>query len=402
MRRLPVHPKLLALATVAALLMTGPLTAQDPAADAEPVATDTLAVDEDMPATDDVDPIPPEPSAGFIPTEDDPAILTAELLPNVRKSLILDMADGANRAVAVGERGHILVSESRRGDWRQIEAVPTRATLTGVSAIGDKVIAVGHDGIILGSVDGGLTWMRKRLAPFNAESEDLKNGAPLLDVLMYDDSNGFAVGAYSLILRTVDGGETWQALNILGKSDTEVTDSQNVDDAMANDENWTFDQSDLALDEETDPHLNAITRTGDGSLFVVAERGAAFRSRDNGDTWERLQLPYEGSMFGVIGFEGGHVLAYGLRGNVYESFDLGDNWNRIETGTELSLMGGAGWQGGGAALVGANGVVLVRTKADEPLKMTSTPEGTVLSSVLAITASELSLGGESGLSFLQQ
>lgn len=395
MKRLPVVTHPLALALLAALF-TGAVLAQDPAA--EPAADAAAATEV---ATDDVDPIPPESSTGFIPTEDDPAIQLAEALPRVSHSLILDIAESTNRAIAVGERGHILVSESRRGDWRQVEGVPTRTTLTAVSAVGDRVIAVGHDGLVIGSSDGGLTWMRKRLAPFNPDSDDLKNGAPLLDVLMVDENNGIAVGAYSLMLRTRDGGETWQSLNILGKSDDEVTDTQNADDAMANDENWTFDDSDLALDEETDPHLNGITRTGDGSWFVVAERGAAFRSRDDGDTWERIQLPYEGSMFGVIGYAGSHVLAYGLRGNVYESTDLGDNWTKVETGTELSLMGGTGWQGGGAALVGANGVVLVRTTAAEPLKMATTPEGTVLSSVIAITAGELSLAGESGLSFFQ-
>jgi len=402
MSRLPIPPALFAWA-VSAVLLSSPVLAQDVSEDpaAADVAADESLADDSMPATDDVDPLPPETSTGFIPTEDDPAILTAELLPRVGKSLILDIADGANRAVAVGERGHILVSESRTGDWRQIEAVPTRTTLTAVSAIGDRVIVVGHDGLIMASHDGGLTWTRKRLAPFNPDSDDLKNGAPLLDVMMYDENNGFAVGAYSLMLRTSDGGETWQSLNILGKSDEEVTDAQNTDEAMANDENWTFDESDLALDEETDPHLNGITRTGDGSLFVVAERGAAFRSRDDGASWERIQLPYEGSMFGVIGYEGGHVLAYGLRGNVYETFDLGDNWTKIDTGTELSIMGGDGWPGGGAALVGANGIVLVRTTSDEPLKSGTTPEGTVLSSVLAISASELSLAGESGLSFLK-
>lgn len=401
MRRLPVPAMFKGPALIAALMFSGLGMAQEAETDALASDAATETGDTSEYATDDVDPVPPETSTGFIPTEDDLAIQTAEVLPKVSKSLILDIANGANRAVAVGERGHILVSESRRGDWRQIQDVPTRSTLTAVSAIGDRVVAVGHDGIILLSTDGGLTWNRKRLAPFVPDNMDLKNGAPLLDVLMYDDNNGFAIGAYSLLLKTSDGGESWQSMNILGKSDEEVIDTQETDTAAANDENWTFDQSDLDLEEETDPHLNSIARTGDGSFMIVAERGAAFRSIDAGTTWERIQLPYEGSMFGVIGYEGRHVLAFGLRGNVYESFDLGDNWTQLETGTELSLMGGTGWQGGGAALVGANGAVLVRTSAEDTLKLSAAPDGTVLSSVLAITAGELSLAGESGMSFYQ-
>ena len=69
---------------------------------------------------------------------------SVELMPLVTKrSLLLDITDTASRGVMVGERGHVLVSESR-SDWRQIDKVPTRVTLTGVAAAGNKVWAVGH------------------------------------------------------------------------------------------------------------------------------------------------------------------------------------------------------------------------------------------------------------------
>ena len=138
----------------------------------------------------------------------DPATLTAEMMPKATKALVLDLAEAADRAIAVGERGHILVSESRN-DWRQIEGVPTRSTLTAVTAVGNKAWAVGHDGIILHSPDGGLSWVRQRMMPYDPDSDDLHNGSPLLDVLFLDQDNGFAIGAYALILRTRDGGATW-------------------------------------------------------------------------------------------------------------------------------------------------------------------------------------------------
>jgi photosystem II stability/assembly factor-like uncharacterized protein len=292
----------------------------------------------------------------------DPAYATAETMPLATRSLILDIANGPERAIAVGERGHVLVSESRR-EWRQVEGVPTRATLTAVTAIGAHAWAVGHDGIILHSGDGGLTWQRQRVAPFDEASDDPHNGAPLLDVLFLDEKHGLAIGAYSLVLRTDDGGATWNPLDISGGSGAaEAAAEAGTDDAVAEgEESWTFDDSQLALEEESDPHLNGITRTGDGSLFIVAERGSAFRSTDGGTTWQRLKLPYDGSMFGVIGYDGRHVLAFGLRGNVFESRDLGDNWTKIDTGVDVSIMGGVGMDGGGAALVGANGLVLTRS-----------------------------------------
>jgi photosystem II stability/assembly factor-like uncharacterized protein len=378
------------LVAAAAGVWTG-ASAQDPTAD----AVDAAAVDEA--ATGDASIGAPEGAAPAAPAPDDPATLTAETMPRATRSLILDIAEAKDRAVAVGERGHILVSESRR-DWRQIAGVPTRSTLTGVAAVGDNVWAVGHDSVILHSGDGGLTWERQYLAPFDRNSVELTNGAPLLDVLFVDAQRGYAIGAYSLMLVTHDGGKSWQKQNVLGKSDDEILDQQSTDNSTVDEESWTFDQDDLALDEESDPHLNAIARTGDGSFFMVAERGAAFRSVDDGATWQRIQMPYDGSMFGVIGYEGRHVLCFGLRGNVYESMDLGETWNRIETGTTLSLMGGDGYGDGGAVLVGANGIVLSRATAADAFRTDAHPDGNVLSSVVSMSAAEFAVAGETGMS----
>ena len=326
----------------------------------------------------------------------DPSVATAEMMPRAQHSMILDLVDGAERAVAVGERGQILVSESRK-DWRQIENVPTRSTLTAVTAVGNQLWAVGHDGVILHSSDGGLAWQRQRAMPYDPDSTDLHNGVPLLDVLMLDASNGFAIGAYALMLRTSDGGATWTQVAVGGSADS--GDEEIIDDAEAeSDDTWSMSADDTAIEGESDPHLNAIARTGDGSLFIVAERGAAFRSTDGGTTWQRLSLPYDGSMFGVIGFEARHVLAFGLRGNVFESLDLGDNWSRVESGETLSLMGGAGFANGGAVLVGANGIVLTRAQGNDALVQHTHPDVAVLSSVLILTPNgELMLAGENGL-----
>jgi len=319
-------------------------------------------------------------------------------MPRATHSLILDIAEARDRAVAVGERGHILVSESRR-DWRQVENVPTRSTLTAVAAYADQVWAVGHDGVILHSADGGLTWVRQRIAPFDpADVDNLRNGAPLLDVLFVDELHGFAVGAYSQLLATVDGGQTWELRNVLGKSDAEINAEQAEDNSVVNSDTGTLDQDALALDEESDPHFNAIARTGDGSYFIVAERGSAFRSSDDGVSWQRIQLPYQGSMFGVLAFEAKHVLCFGLRGNVYESYDLGDQWYKIETGTSLSLMGGNTFDDGGVVLVGANGIVLKRASASDDFHSSVHPDGNVLAGVTALSAAEFVIAGETGMS----
>jgi len=103
-------------------------------------------------------------------------------------------------------------------------------------------------------------------------------------------------------------------------------------------------------------------------------------------------------MFGVLGFEADHVLAFGLRGHAYESTDLGEHWTQVTTGTELSLMGGAALADGGAVIAGANGVVLMRGKTGEPLRSFVEPTAGIIATALPLDdASALLLAGENGL-----
>jgi photosystem II stability/assembly factor-like uncharacterized protein len=332
---------------------------------------------------------------------DDPAILASETERLADHSMLLDVAQAASRAVVVGERGHVLVSEDRRS-WRQVENVPTRATLTAVAAVADQVWAVGHDGVILHSGDGGLSWTRQRVAPYREGNDDPRNGAPLLDVLFLDDKRGFAIGAYSLMLKTSDSGEHWEEVTLPAIASAAASSKASA----PSDESWTFKQEDLKVGEETDPHLNAITRTGDGSLLIVGERGTGLRSTDHVASWQWIRLPYEGSMFGVLGYEERHVLAFGLRGHALESFDLGSTWRPLETKIDLSLMGGTALPQGGAVMVGANGVVLRRSSGSAAFEHSTyeTPIGKetpVLAAIVALAEGMYLVTGENGVDEFQ-
>lgn len=233
------------------------------------------------------------------------------------RSLLLDVAVQGDRIVVVGERGHILVSEDQGTTWRQAD-VPTRSMLTGVAMVsGSHLWAVGHDAVIVASSDSGRTWVRQFYAPDEER--------PLLDVWFENASHGIAVGAYGLFLETADGGATWQQRTV----------------------------------DEEERHWNAIGCSRDGILYVAAESGMVFRSRDKGKTWESIETPYKGSYFGVLSLSDESVLVFGLRGNVYKSSDRGLGWGQIPTQTKASLLGGCQVADGTIVLVGLSGTVLV-------------------------------------------
>lgn len=325
---------------------------------------------------------------------DDPAVQPAEVLPRATRSLLLDLTQTTAGLFAVGERGHVLSSGDGK-TWKQVEA-PTRATLTTLASAEGQLWAAGHDGVILHSTDGGQTWQRQRVAPWSADDQDPTHGVPIMDMLFVDANNGFAVGAYSLFLETHDAGVTWTPRRLNAPQA-----APRAADAGANDQSWTFDSAQLQLGEEADPHFNAIVRTGSGGLLIAGERGAIYRSRDNGANWERIKLPYDGSMFGALGWEGEHVMVFGLRGNVYESNDLGGSWRKVETGVNANLMGGQALADGGAVLVGANGRVLVRKDGAAPFQAATftnaAGETPTLAAVLAEADGRYVVAGDTGV-----
>lgn len=311
----------------------------------------------------------------------EPATTEAEILPKASSSLLTDITTTGMGAVAIGERGHILVS-SNLNTWRQV-AAPTRSLLTNVFAIDSDVWAVGHEEVILHSTDGGNTWIRQHADPTAF--------GPLLDIFFFDSKRGFAVGAEGIYFTTEDSGTTWKKQSI-----TDLTEAPAVVAASSEKVAGSLASSDLGMDE-TPPHLNAIVRSSLG-LMIVGESGAIFRSTDEGASWTRLELNYNGSMFGAIVLDDSSVIVYGLNGHAFQTKDLGTTWEALVTNTDASLMGGVAVPGARAVLVGARGAVLTKDPSSSALKAFNYSDGGALAGVLLRGEKEFVVVGENGVS----
>lgn len=281
---------------------------------------------------------------------------TARLAP---KSLLVDVARSDNTLIAVGERGHVLLSEDGGANWSQAR-VPTRSLLTAVTTLeGGHAWAVGHDAVILHSADGGKTWTRQYFAP--------DEGSPLLDVWFENASHGIAIGAYALFLETHDGGKTWERRDV----------------------------------DEEERHWNAIAHAPDGTLYVAAESGVVFRSTDKGKSWELKETPYRGSFLGCLCLSNGAVLVYGLRGNVYRSTDRGESWQHIPTDQTVTLMGGTQTSDGVLVIVGLSGTLLVSTDSGLSFRSMNRPDRHALGAAIQGAPGSLLLFGENGVSLVE-
>jgi len=195
----------------------------------------------------------------------------ASQAPLVKESMLLDVALG-EKAVIVGERGHILVADatdvtlpdaSSLGDALKQVSVPSKATLTGVDSVGNTVLAVGHDATILRSSDGGLSWELVLSAP--------ELDRPFLDVLFISEAEAIAVGAYGLFYRSMDAGLTWQQeqhVSLLSPDDIEYLES------IADDEEFYQEELNFIF-----PHFNRLSKSN-GRLYLAGEAGLLASSND--------------------------------------------------------------------------------------------------------------------------
>ncbi len=269
------------------------------------------------------------------------------------------IAKAGNRLVSVGQYGTILYSDDQGKKWIQAE-VPVSANLTAVVfPTPQKGWAVGEDHVVLHSEDGGLKWSKQfdgkiacqLLSKYYKEhplaDQKLKtdieriasegSDKPLLDVYFENEKSGFIVGAFNLIFRTEDGGKNWTP--------------------------W--------CDRTENPsgfHLYSI-KAIDGDLFISGEQGLLMKLDRKTSRFRKIDMPYPGTYFGVLG-KRGVMVAYGMRGNLYRSGNNGATWKKIETGLTATFTGG---------MVTAKGQIILLTNGGNILL--SNEDGTAFNQV---------------------
>lgn len=314
------------------------------------------------------------------------------------ESLLLDVIRAGEGFLAVGSRGHVLLSAGGR-DWRQAASVPVQATLTRVTRFGRRLWSVGHDATIISSTDAGETWFIQHFEP---EAQE-----PLLDVMFLNPNKGFAIGAYGRFMSTEDGGINWTTGRLTDRVTSESIDWADTARRQGDIETLPDGDPEAPSAEEAETlvnkgcyefgecHLNAIIQVDSDRLMVAAERGYGFRSSDEGETWDAFRFPYTGSLFGLVQ-QRDCILAFGLRGHVLKSCDFGDNWSDVPVEGEQTLMGGTVLEDGTAVLVGA-GATRLRVEPDGDVQRDADQLGGDYAAVTTGEDGALILVGEDGV-----
>lgn len=224
--------------------------------------------------------------------------------------------------VAGGELGKLLYSTNQGQDWQQAKLSKDRqALILQVAFAGDGMrgLAVGHEGWILQTTDGGLSWTEVAF--------DEKNGEPLMSVANIEGHRWLAVGAFGRAVQSTDDGRTWSAYQL----------PEGVEDK----------------------HLNRIVGAADGAQWlIVGERGLVLRSHDHGQTWKQEPEFYNGSFYGALPLDKNGWVVYGMRGNIFVNHNAAEAWRAVKIPAPISIFSGASMANGEVILVGQGSMVL--------------------------------------------
>jgi len=262
-----------------------------------------------------------------------PAVTLAGVMNPASQPILalVKIGEGTHRRIiAAGFRGLVLISDDGASHWRQAR-VPVQSDLVALCFISDRRgWAVGHDGVILHTEDGGESWTKQfdgdaahdvmtayyktriangehQLQRFLDEVElNTKDGAtlPFLSVYFENEKIGYAVGSFGMLAETEDGGKTWRP--------------------------W-LDH----IDNEKFLNLNDIRKVG-SDIYIAGEQGTVYRLDRDKQRFVAVSTSYKGSFFRIAGNEK-YLLAMGLNGTAFRSGDLGQSWKAVKTGVHTSL-----------------------------------------------------------------
>ncbi|MDI3323461.1 YCF48-related protein [Pontibacterium granulatum] len=324
-----------------------------------------------------------------------------------RQLLLLDITVVGNRLVAVGEQGVILISDDQGSSWRQAR-VPSSVLLTAVQFVDGQVgWAVGHDGVALQTVDGGESWQFKldgnqinqtRIHDLNSTiqqwDENRDNGDLTLEDLEYalEDAqiaqeDGASVPLLDLWFTDRNTGYLVGAYGTFLQTRDGGKNWQSADHLLPNPDRL---------------HLNAIYAARNGDLYLAGEAGSLFKrdavdyAHEGSGSWYQLDTGYEGSFFALQEGEEGLNLM-GLRGHLFRSGD-GEHWAQVALPTSSSINAGLSDAQGGLILIGQGGLLLQQQNTHfESLKV---PMRTSFSSGVRV-GQQLILVGEAGITRVQ-
>ncbi len=178
-------------------------------------------------------------------------------------------------------------------------------------------------------------------------------GNTLRDIFIFDQNIAIAVGDLGTVIKTTDGGESWDVQHHAGGTSNNLNGIHFIDEmtGWATGGIWYENKNVLLktvnggktwteVGTETDLSLNAVCFVNADTGIVVGEDGIIIRTTDGGSSWDTRKIDdyigYYLDVFGLLAItftddKTGWIVGAGYYGNqIYKTTDGGRTWQWIE------------------------------------------------------------------------
>jgi photosystem II stability/assembly factor-like uncharacterized protein len=291
--------------------------------------------------------------------------------PDVRGDLVAVFFTSPDRGWIAGDDGFLASTTDGGRSW-------TKYPLNTTEDINEIYFRNDDNGYLVAgrkmfiTRDAGRTWQETRIY----RSGDFGAGTPeFLSIRFSDKKRGYAIGSVlrrvknedvvidSLVMRTEDGGDTWQRVKVPTKTELFHLDFSGssrgwiVGDGgvilATTDEGktWSIQSSGTAM-----PLYNVDFRD-DKEGYAVGKSGTILRTQNGGTSWETIRTDINETLMRVEFADDKNGWIVGYAGSILRSGDRGRSWVRQESFTREHLYGlymdkKYGWA------VGAKGTIL--------------------------------------------
>ena len=241
----------------------------------------------------------------------------------------------ANNGTAVGKLGTILRTTDGGVTWT-LQTSGTTNFLTGVhfvDASNGTVVGysnnVGGEATILHTTDGGTTW--------NWQSSGTTD---YLNCVFFTDANtGTAVGSNGKILRTTDGGANWvpQTSGTTSVLMGVYFTSTNTGIVVGSNGILRTTDGGTTWNSVSTSSLNAVSFSDANIGTVVGSNNTILRTTDGGATWIGQSAP-TATYYGVSMTDANTGTAVGTAGKIVHTIDAGIHWLAQTSGTTNVLF----------------------------------------------------------------
>ena len=255
-------------------------------------------------------------SCTMLTTRDGGYTWTKMSFPEAGKELFGISQSSTGTIYACGYDGKLLYSADNGQQWtfRQLEYDPYKKV----------VFPTADKGILIGGISFEAGFITHITAQGDIEKRDsLKY--ELNDIKMLNNHTGFICG-YGVVMRTNDGGDTWQIQNIKGDNFNSIA-SYNSDTWVCGYNGSVFHTSDGGATWEKQRNGNDISQVSYHLLAIlfkdamngwaVGEKGAVLHTDDGGNHWSQYDNFTPNDLQSIVLAPNGDIMVAGDNGTIF-------------------------------------------------------------------------------------